>query len=293
MPETKPDRERFVLGDASEHMGFLNCERIAERRHIHGWKVDVHYHEGLSQLFVFDKGLVQGRIDGRDVPIHGPALIWLPAMSTHGFEYQEGMQGSVITVPTSDVARLMQNMTWMEHWINHPRLIEGQAHHNILTEAKLLSEKIELEHRQSHEERNIVLESLFRLLLVCLYRGLRRHSGLKTVVNDRRVQLMRQFQNLIDQHFNEIRSVAAYADLMSVTPTHLSRSIKTVSGKTAGEIIHARILLEAKRQLMFSDMPIAEIAYAQKFASPSYFSRFFSGQTGESPRTFRERMRSV
>jgi AraC family transcriptional activator of pobA len=86
--------------------------------------------------------------------------------------------------------------------------------------------------------------------------------------------------------------VKDYAAMLSVTPTHLSRRVKAVSGRTAGDVIFDRIMLEAKRQLVFTDKPVAEIAYGLDFSSPSYFTRFFTRQAGETPKAFRRRKRA-
>jgi len=277
---------------ASDHVGFLNCERIADRSHIHGWKVDAHYHEGLSQLFVFDKGEVDSRIDFQHQIICGPAMAWIPALCSHAFDYQEGMQGWVITVPTCDVSRMAHGLVWLEHWIDQTQVLLGKKHQGLLSQAINLVKQIELEHQEGGEVRNAILESLFLLLLVNLHRGLEADAGSKIQVTDRRQALLKQFQIKLDQHLQTTRSVADYAEMLSVTATHLSRSIKIVSGKTAIEIIHDRLLLEAKRQLVFTDIPISEIAYGLKFSSPSYFTRFFIAQTGDTPKAFRNQMRT-
>jgi AraC family transcriptional regulator, transcriptional activator of pobA len=51
--------------------------------------------------------------------------------------------------------------------------------------------------------------------------------------------------------------------------------------------VHARILLEAQRQLRYTSAPVSEIAYALGFEDPAYFTRFFSQRTGQAPRAFR------
>jgi AraC family transcriptional regulator, transcriptional activator of pobA len=58
-------------------------------------------------------------------------------------------------------------------------------------------------------------------------------------------------------------------------------------GKPAGKVTREHLLLEAKRLLRYSGLPIAEIAYHLKFDAPSYFSRFFKKTAGLSPRNFR------
>ena len=53
------------------------------------------------------------------------------------------------------------------------------------------------------------------------------------------------------------------------------------------QLVHARIVLEAKRQLRYTSVAVSEIAYALGFDDPAYFTRFFSRRTGLSPRAFR------
>jgi len=293
MPLTRLDRERYVLGDASAHVGFLNCERLSERSHIHDWTVEPHYHEGLAQLFVFDTGRVDGLIDTRRQALSGPALVWLPALCTHAFNYPRDMKGRVLTVPTTDIARLTERAAWMAPWIETPQILEGEPHQGLLSEALDLAERIEREHENRDDIRNFLLEARFLLLLGVLHRGLTRQAGHREPVGERKTALVRQLQTCLDRHMPEIRSVADYANMLSVTPTHLTRAVKAVTGKTVAEIIQDRILLEAKRNLAFTDLPVSQIAYALKFSSPSYFTRFFAARMAETPKAFRQRSRKA
>jgi len=291
MAQTHLDRERYVLGDPSDHVGFLNCERIVERSHIHGWSVEPHYHEGLAQMFVFGQGHVKGQIDYLSRDIVGPAIVWLPALCSHAFDYQVGMNGWVITIPTIDVMRIAKSNDWSQHWIGRPQLIVGTAHHDLLTESLGLVQHLEKEHKKLGAERNVALESLFMLLLISLNRGLSANPDYSDQSSGRQQQLVTRFQALLEQYETDKFSVADYAEMLSVTTTHLSRTVKVVTGKTAGEIIGDRLLLAAKRKLVFSDLPVSEISYMLEFSSPSYFTRFFSKQSGETPKQFRARMR--
>jgi AraC family transcriptional activator of pobA len=177
MTQTHLDRERYVLGDPSDHIGFLNCERIVERSHIHGWSVEPHYHEGLAQMFVFGEGHVKGQIDYLSRDIVGPAIVWLPALCSHAFDYQVGMNGWVITIPSIDVMRIAKTNSWSQHWITQPQLVEGSSDRDLLTDIVGLVQQLEKEHKKRGEERNTALESLFMLLLVSLARGLPANPG--------------------------------------------------------------------------------------------------------------------
>jgi AraC family transcriptional activator of pobA len=54
-------------------------------------------------------------------------------------------------------------------------------------------------------------------------------------------------------------------------------------------LIHARILLEAKRQLHYTDSAVKEIATSLGIDDAAYFTRFFTRRVGVSPREFRRR----
>lgn len=79
-----------------------------------------------------------------------------------------------------------------------------------------------------------------------------------------------------------------YAGLLFITPNHLNALCKASVGKSAGEMIRDRLLLEAKRMLANSAMSVSEIAYDLRFEDNAYFSRFFKKYTGHTPEEFRK-----
>jgi AraC-like DNA-binding protein len=99
--------------------------------------------------------------------------------------------------------------------------------------------------------------------------------------------LFRGFRKLIDQHYKTIRLPKEYADLLYITPNHLNALCQEMAGKTAGELIRGRVILESKRLLVNAELSIAEIAYELDFQDNSYFSRFFKKQAGMTPEEFR------
>ncbi|WP_197435473.1 helix-turn-helix domain-containing protein [Agrobacterium vitis] len=292
MQGSRIDRENYVLGDASQHVGLLNCERISERRHIHRWHVDSHYHEGLAQLFYFADGEILAHYDFEDVRISAPALIWMPQFVSHGFEYPEDICGWVVTIPSVDLVRISSTMPWIESWLSHPAQIFGVEHRSALLSLEALFEEIEAEHSQWRGDRGVMLEALFRVALVKLHRCLENAAPHKTTTIVPQQALVNAFQASVDRDHLRNRSVKDYAAELSVTPTYLTRCVKVATGLTAGEIIHDRLMLEARRLIVFTDLPIAQIAYRLNFSTPSYFTRFFSGLAGERPTEFRSRMRA-
>jgi AraC family transcriptional regulator, transcriptional activator of pobA len=101
--------------------------------------------------------------------------------------------------------------------------------------------------------------------------------------------LLRSFQQLINQYYRTMRLPKEYAELMYITPNHLNALCKELLGKTAGDVIRERVLLEAKRLLTNAGMSVLEIAYELNFKDNSYFTRFFRNNEGITPEEFRKK----
>jgi len=82
-------------------------------------------------------------------------------------------------------------------------------------------------------------------------------------------------------------SVAGYADALGITPSHLNAICQRVSGKSTLDLIHARMVLAARRELAYTERNISSVAHDLGFADPSYFTRFFKRETGMTPGDFR------
>jgi len=99
--------------------------------------------------------------------------------------------------------------------------------------------------------------------------------------------LLFRFQGLIEKHSIVLKTPKEYASLLHVTPNYLNSFCKRNSGKSAGELIRQRILLEAKRLLAHTQLPAAQVAYQLNFNDNSYFGRFFKKYAGMTPEAFR------
>ncbi|NIG57426.1 helix-turn-helix domain-containing protein [Chitinophaga sp. Cy-1792] len=101
--------------------------------------------------------------------------------------------------------------------------------------------------------------------------------------------IINKFLHLLEEHYFQHSTVQFYADKLLISPSYLNQVCSRESGRTAGEYIRERILLEAKRLLTLTTMDIREIAYTLGFKDSSYFSRFFRKYTGNTPLEFRRK----
>ncbi len=104
----------------------------------------------------------------------------------------------------------------------------------------------------------------------------------------KQVELIRQYNILVEQNFKQKHQVADYADMLNKAPKTLSNFFKKNGTTSPLKIINNRITAEAKRLLLYSDKNAEEIAYELGYAEPSHFSKFFKKQTGLSPLTYRK-----
>lgn len=102
------------------------------------------------------------------------------------------------------------------------------------------------------------------------------------------VDLIRKFNVLVEEHFREKKQVSDYAELLYKSPKTIDNIFRKHSTKTPLTIIHERVLLEAKRLLIYSDKSLQQITWEIGLEDPAQFSRFFKKKTGLTPGSFRE-----
>ena len=101
--------------------------------------------------------------------------------------------------------------------------------------------------------------------------------------------LTKRFKLLLDEHFLEFGPVRDYAAKLHITDRQLNDAIKRTMGCTAGQLLHERIVLEAKRLLSNTHLSVSEIAFQLNFDDLAYFCRFFKKHTQLTPGQFKQR----
>jgi AraC family transcriptional regulator, transcriptional activator of pobA len=99
--------------------------------------------------------------------------------------------------------------------------------------------------------------------------------------------LLKKFIQLVNNFYLEKRTIEEYAELLFITPNHLSQSVKAASGKNALAFINERIITEAKSLILYTEFDIAEIAWKLNFSDPANFGKFFKRHAGITPLEFR------
>jgi AraC-like DNA-binding protein len=98
--------------------------------------------------------------------------------------------------------------------------------------------------------------------------------------------LMRNFLSLVEENFLTETKVIDYASKLYISAGHLNDVVKEMTGTNAKTLIDERRVLEAKRLLFWTQLPIREVGWKIGFEDPAYFTRFFKKHTGKLPAAF-------
>lgn len=101
------------------------------------------------------------------------------------------------------------------------------------------------------------------------------------------LQRFKRFQQVVEERFAQWHQVADYARRLATTEKSLTRAVTAAVGTTAKAFIATRIVLEAKRLLVHTDLPVATIAEQLGFDEATNFGKFFRREAGATPAEFR------
>ncbi|NOR57824.1 MAG: helix-turn-helix domain-containing protein [Sulfurimonas sp.] len=146
-------------------------------------------------------------------------------------------------------------------------------------------EQLNIEYKNLKSDYKEIAKHLLIQLLYILKRE--KLAKPKIEIKNRGQQISNKFLSLIEEHFQEYKSVKSYADILNITPKHLSETIKDSLGKSALHFIHKRIIKEVQYLLCYSDMSIKQISSNLNFENSSDLGRFFKRYEGLSPNAYR------
>jgi AraC-like DNA-binding protein len=103
------------------------------------------------------------------------------------------------------------------------------------------------------------------------------------------LNLLFDLKEIIDEKYTEPISIEAVSKHLGEKPHYINKLTKDKLDHTFSKLTADKILLEAKRKIVFTDLTTKEIAYSTGFKDPDYFNRFFKKQTSLTPLEFRKK----
>jgi AraC family transcriptional activator of pobA len=138
-----------------------------------------------------------------------------------------------------------------------------------------------------------MLRSLLAGLIIRITRLAKKQYLPKALSEDAKTDTIRKFNLLVEMHFKEQHQVQFYAQSLNKSPKTLSNLFSIYNHKTPLQVIHERLILEAKRLFYYSDKSAKEIAAELGFEDAGHFSRFFKNLTNINPSDFRKTFQQI
>lgn len=262
----------------------LHCETIESRSRLHAWSIATHRHADLAQLLYVRSGRARVRVEDWQGELPGPFLLVLPPLCIHSFAFEPDIDGEVITLalPLLKLLRQRCGNAGQGLFQRPERLLLQDKEASWLQQ---LIGRLVQEYEGRATGREIALQGLLDNLAVWLLRQRLREGS--AAVSSRGESYLERFLASVEVHFREHWPVARYASELGITAVYLNALCQRLVGSNTLTIVHQRLLLEARRLLLYSAYSVAEIADVLGFVDAAYFARFFRRGTGCSPSEYR------
>jgi AraC family transcriptional activator of pobA len=264
---------------------FVHIETIRARASLHNWEIRPHRHPTLHQFLLLSDGRVRLDTEGRLEPLAAPGLVVVPAGVVHGFTFDPGAGGFVLTVADRFLAECIEQGS-------EPLPYPDQALSWSLAgarDAALLGAAFEFLHGElPWRDRGKVRAAAACLELVLVAAARRAAQADPAAAASPARILTARYKALVNSHAAAGWSVQDYAQALGVSVDQLTRGCRAAAGRSPLQIVHDRLLAEAKRSLIYTSMSVQEVGFSLGFADPAYFTRFFAQREGCSPSQFRQ-----
>ncbi|MFN8347001.1 MAG: helix-turn-helix domain-containing protein [Spirosomataceae bacterium] len=267
---------------------FIHYEALETRSKMYDWEINQHLHTDLYQIFIIESGDGILVSEQNEVELNTPCMITIPSHTLHGFAFQPSICGEVITFSESFLENLFKNSPNVLLELTHLKHLSFENDQTVFDNILLLKNQIIRELYEENPEKQTVVQSLFHVFFISLYRF---SLSLKTPIapaDNRTLQYFRTFQKSIKTSLQESKSIREYAKELNITTVHLNRICQSLVQKSALQVVHEHLINEAKKYLLNTTYTISEVSYFLNFKDPAYFTRLFKKLTGVSPSEFRK-----
>lgn len=283
----------WLYGEQSamaEPTGALHIEDIPSRSRKYLWNISAHRHCRLCQCVFVTVGPVTVELEGSRNSLLGPAAIIVPVGTVHGFRFRSETQGYVLSVDLDLLLAVASaaDQAQVQALFSTPCAIDLRSDQPLAARVARLLERLLDEFRQPESLAAPVggwlACSILWMLADKVSKGVAPHPK-----SSQEFDRLRRFRRLIESHFSHHWPVARYARHLSISESSLNRLCRNLTGRTAFELIQQRVVLEARRHLVYVGGSVTALAAQLGFKDAAYFSRFFRRHSGMSPCEYRRR----
>ena len=161
--------------------------------------------------------------------------------------------------------------------------LDDEETSRLRTLFSVLEEEFSFADSSQEEMLRILLK---RLIIRCT--RMAKKQILKSDGNQPDIDLIRTFNVLVEEHFKTKKTVKEYAELMHKSPKTITNIFGKYSEESALQVIHNRVIMEAKRLLFYTDKTAKEVGYELGYSDPAQFSKLFKNVVGITTTEFKK-----
>ncbi|GAA4162580.1 helix-turn-helix transcriptional regulator [Chryseobacterium ginsenosidimutans] len=254
----------------------------------HRYLEKAHRHDFYATI-LFTKGSGVHEIDFQRYDVSAGSLFFMSPGQIHSWELSDDIEGYLFFClqdfyEMHYVNQKLRNFPFFGS-VNFPRKL--QLNKEELQENISLMQQLQKEYQSQNVMKNgLMLSLLSQIFIHSTRRFSRDFDNLASSASLSYFKHYQEFEAVIELYFATEKSITFYASLLNITSKHLNRITQTVVQKTATEVITERVILEAKRMLMYLDESLVEIAFRLGYEEYSYFVRVFRKTSGMTPTQF-------
>lgn len=282
---TLPFPVDLSLGGVGLQTGLMGDARI--------WRADAPLHRvhriDFHVVMLFSDGPVRHMIDFAEYEAAAGDVLWIRPGQVHRFSRAHEYRGTVLTMQPGFLPRTTVEATGLYRYDLPPLLHPDDARRDAL-KAALAQLRREYEDTETLPP-GLHTEVLRHSLTAFLLRLAHLATSSAEAARGQAGSIFTLFRDAVEKDFTSNHSVSAYADALGYSRRTLVRAVRVATGETPKGFIDKRVVLEAKRLLAHTDLPIGRVGVAVGFPDAANFSKFFHLHTGQTPVGFRAELR--
>jgi AraC family transcriptional activator of pobA len=293
-PSASNEVPRYLLygeppGSSDEWVAHV--ELLGERCRHQGWTIAPHSHSDFGQLVYVRRGRGMLTIDDHATAFEAPCVILVPSHSVHSFTYEEDTDGWVVTIADFYLRHFNSRLSQLAGLWSVPSVVAVPSNSDDPDDLHAAAMRLQRELDGREAGYAIAVEiQLMAMLLITLRRRITEPAAWQDRAPNQ-TRIVDEYRALIELHYQENWKVGHFAAALGVSLAQLRTACDNVVGMGPLKLLQNRLVSEAKRNLVFNDMTIEQLAYDLGFSDPAYFARFFRKEVGEPPAAFRSKMR--
>lgn len=269
---------------------FVFIEKLEWDKAKHNGFVLPHLHSNLYQIIIMQSGTIELLYNDNTVRLNERSLVLIPEYCVHSFKFIAQTTGWSLSFSQLIFEKLMEHIPSLLSLTDKIVHLNNQADSAqfqfLLQLCKILHSEV-----QSNTKESILMKSsLIDSVLILTERLIKESFKEKRYQPDESIELqyVYKFKRSLRSKISMSKKLIDYALELNISPTHLNRVCKKVTGDSASKVMQETVIMESKKLLLYTNLNISEIAFKLHFKSTSHFSKYFKKYAGINPKKFKK-----